>query len=58
MDEALETMNDIFDHKIVNVEKLKSLDNGFDVAEFTLDNGETIEAPVKFVFPNGGDLDQ
>jgi hypothetical protein len=53
-------MHEIFDYKIVDVKKLRELKNGFNLAQFTLDNGEKIEAPVKFVsFPaEKGDLER
>lgn len=47
---------DIFDHKIVNVEKIEELDSGFDLAKFTFDDGDTVEAAVQHVtLPVGGD---
>jgi hypothetical protein len=46
----------IFDHKIVNVEKVKELESGFDLARFTFDDGDTIEAVVKYAdLPTGGE---
>jgi hypothetical protein len=52
-------MHDIFDHKIVDVKKLDELKNGFDLVQFTLDNGEKIEAPVKFFsFLSEGDSER
>lgn len=49
----------LFDHKIVNVEKVEELDSGFELAKFTFDDGDTIEAVVKHAdLPAGGDLEQ
>ena len=48
-------MSDIFDHRVVDMQKIRSLDSRFEVVELTLGNGETIEAPVIFA---GGDEEQ
>lgn len=46
----------LFDHKIIDVEKVKKLDSGFELAKFTFDDGDTIKAVVKHAdLPVGGD---
>jgi len=43
-------MSKIFSKKVINVEKLEELDDGFDAVRITFDDGETVEAAAKFIF--------
>lgn len=43
-------MSKIFSKKVISVEKLENLDNGFVAVRITFDDGETVEAATKFIF--------
>ena len=44
----------MFNKKVINVEKIKKIDEEFDFVRITFEDGETIEAAAKYIFPIGG----
>lgn len=46
----------IFQHKVIDVKKVGETENGFAIARFMFDDGDTVEAAVQFMnLPEGGD---
>lgn len=44
----------MFTKKVINVEKIEEIDESFDFVRITFEDGETIEAAAKHIFPIGG----
>lgn len=46
----------MFNKKVINVEKVEKIDENFDFVRITFEDGETVEAAAKHIFPTcGGD---
>lgn len=44
----------MFNKKVVNVEKVEKIDEELDFVRITFEDGETVEAAAKHIFPIGG----
>ena len=44
----------MFTKKVINVEKVEEIDEEFDFVRITFEDGETVEAAAKHIFPIGG----
>ena len=44
----------MFTKKVINVEKVEEIDEEFDFVRITFEDGKTVEAAAKHIFPIGG----
>jgi len=45
----------MFNKRVVRVEKVEEIDENLDFVRITFEDGETVEAAAKHIFPTGGD---